>query len=154
LKKLDIHQIHHLGITMRTLFVTALAATLFMGGCATITRGSSQTWVVETEPSGAEVKLSTGQTCITPCSLNLKRKTAFTAEVVKPGFASKSAPVSSSMDGKGTLALFGNIIFGGVIGIGVDVVTGATNGLKPNPLKIDLRDDAAAAPAVSATQNQ
>ena len=142
-------------IYMRILLISALASTLVMGGCATITRGSSQTWVVESEPSGAEVKLSTGQTCVTPCSLNLKRKTPFTAELIKPGFEPKTAPVASGMDGKGTLALVGNVIFGGIIGIGVDLATGATNGLTPNPLKIDLQasGETSVEPAMSDAQN-
>ncbi len=123
---------------MRLLITIALCS-LILGGCATITRGSSQTWVVDSDPTGADVRLSTGQTCVTPCTLNLKRKTAFTAVISKPGYASVSAPVSSEMKGSGITAFVGNIIFGGLIGIGVDLATGATKSLEPNPLTVEFQ---------------
>jgi hypothetical protein len=41
-----------------------------------------------------------------------------------------------------------NVLIGGVIGIGVDAVTGASQDLKPNPLHVVLEPDTAApAPA-------
>ena len=125
---------------MRILIAIALSS-LVLGGCATITRGSSQTFVLDSDPTGADVRLSTGQTCITPCTLTLKRKTAFTAVLSKPGYASVNAPVTSKMKGNGITAFAGNIIFGGLIGMGVDLVTGATKSLEPNPLKVDFQAD-------------
>jgi hypothetical protein len=47
----------------RLLLIALLPLT---GACATITRGTSEAWTVTSDPSGADVKLSTGLKCITP----------------------------------------------------------------------------------------
>ena len=41
----------------------------------------------------------------------------------------------------------GNVLIGGIIGIGVDAATGATQDLKPNPLHVVLESDAPPPPA-------
>ena len=52
---------------LRALLLAASCAAL--AGCATVTRGTTTAFVVETIPSGAHVTLSTGQECsATPCT--------------------------------------------------------------------------------------
>jgi hypothetical protein len=46
----------------------------------------------------------------------------------------------------------GNVLFGGIIGAGVDAATGATKGLKPNPLNVKLIS--LVGPALSADHGQ
>lgn len=120
------------------LLILLAAATLLTQGCATITRGTSQGYVIESEPAGAQVTLSNGQTCTTPCALNLKRKHGFTATFKKDGFQTQQTNVVSQIADMGAAGMAGNVVFGGVIGVGVDALSGATNELVPNPLKITL----------------
>ena len=49
-----------------------------MSACATLTRGTTQQFVVETTPEGAAVKTSAGYNCpSTPCTFSVQRKDAF-----------------------------------------------------------------------------
>ena len=121
------------------------AAALSLSACATITRGSSQKFSVDTTPTQAAVKLSTGQTCVSPCQLNLKRKHGFTVTASKQGYENSSAIVDSRIRGGGVAGGAGNIIAGGLIGIAVDASSGAMNDLTPNPLHLNLKPVAVAA---------
>jgi hypothetical protein len=113
-------------------------ATLLLPACATITRGTKEQFVIESTPAKAEVALSTGQTCVTPCKLKLKRKDGFVATFTKAGYEPTKAEVQSKFSGGGAAAGAGNILVGGVIGAVVDGTNGSLNDLKPNPLKVTL----------------
>ena len=119
-----------------------------LSACATITRGTSQNFVIETDPAGAQIALSTGQTCISPCRLHLKRKTAFTVTATMEGYQDGHAQVRSRMHSGGGAALAGNAIFGGVIGGVVDATNGSLRDLRPNPLRITMARIGEAAGAV------
>ena len=45
------------------------------------------------------------------------------------------------MESDGTWMTAGNIIFGGIIGLGVDAVSGANMSLSPNPVEVNLECD-------------
>src|SRR5688572_25002990 len=92
------------------------AATLLLPACATITRGTEQKFAIESTPGEAQVALSTGQTCVTPCKLKLKRKPGFTATFTKPGYKTAEVQVKSKFSGGGAAAGAGNVLIGGVVG--------------------------------------
>ena len=125
------------------------AVALALPACATITRGTKETYVIETNPVGAQVALSTGQTCVSPCKLKLKRKDEFTAKITKEGYEPVEASVESKIQGGVAIGVAGNIIAGGLIGAVVDGNNGSMLDLTPNPLKVKLipLKDAVAAPA-------
>ncbi len=127
-----------------------LLASMMMSGCATITRGTSQAFTVESEPPGAQVALSTGQTCAaTPCVFaKVKREAEFSVTVSKPGFKSSTHEVTHQAAGAGAAGMAGNVLLGGLIGAAIDANSGATQQLTPNPLRVTL--DAEAAPALAA----
>ena len=115
-----------------------VVASLLLPACATVTRGTSQKYTIVSQPSGAEVKLSSGQTCITPCELKLKRRPGFTATVNKKGYKPSEVTVESKLAGGGAVAGAGNLLAGGLIGGIVDGSNGSMNNLTPNPLKVTL----------------
>jgi hypothetical protein len=123
---------------MRQIFV-ACALALALGGCATVTRGTDEMVQVHSDPQGAQVQTSLGFQCITPCTLNVPRKTEFTVTIAKPGYEPQTIPVLTRMGGGGAAGLAGNVLVGGAIGIGVDVATGATLEHYPNPVTATLR---------------
>jgi hypothetical protein len=134
------------------------AASLLLPACATVTRGTKETFNITTTPSDAQVSLSNGQTCVSPCKLKLKRKNGFTATVKKPGYQPEVATVESKFSGGGGAAAAGNILLGGIIGGVVDGSSGALNSFFPSKLDLILKPDmtqpasasqAAAQPAVS-----
>jgi hypothetical protein len=127
-------------MTLKSIQRAALVgmAALAAQGCATITRGTTEAWTVETDPIGAEVTLSSGETCTTPCTLTKKRKDAFMVTIEKDGYERVQTQIQSQVAGAGAAGMAGNVILGGVIGIGVDAASGATKELKPNPLVVKM----------------
>lgn len=109
-----------------------------MAGCATVTRGTTVSLQVESEPSGADIKLSTGQTGTTPSSFKVQRDESLTVTISKPGYETATVQVTSQIADAGAVGMAGNVVVGGIIGAGVDAVTGATKELKPNPVKVTL----------------
>lgn len=118
----------------------ALAATLALASCATITRGTTTAFVVETIPSGAYVRLSTGQECTsTPCTFaRINRESEFTVLIRKDGYQEVTANVSHATAGAGGAGMAGNVLVGGLIGMAIDANSGATQNLVPNPLVVHL----------------
>lgn len=116
-----------------------LAMVAILSGCATITRGTSEVLVVETEPPGAEVSVSpNGYRCTSPCSLEVKRKHNYHVDIRKDGYEPISTDVLSQIAGAGAAGMAGNVLIGGLIGAAIDAGSGATRELKPNPLKVKL----------------
>jgi hypothetical protein len=113
-------------------------AVLFNTGCASITRGTKDTLVVESDPAGADVKLSNGLSGKTPTSFKLPRKRDVVVTISKEGYETLSVNVTSQVSGGGAAGMAGNVIFGGLIGAAVDAGSGAMNDLKPNPVKVTL----------------
>jgi hypothetical protein len=122
-----------------TRLALAAAAMASLSACATITRGTSTTWDVQTLPSGAAVKTTHGYTCdATPCSLKMPRKSAFVATITKPGYKTVEATVGNRVSTGGGAAMAGNLLLGGIIGGGVDAGSGAMLDLRPDPLVVRL----------------
>ena len=119
------------------LLAGALAASL--GACATATRGTSQDWAVNTYPSGAAVTTSNGMQCpTTPCTLRMSRNSRFVATVSMPGYQTVQAQIDHRLSNGGAGAMAGNLLFGGIIGAGVDAASGANQDIRPNPLVLRL----------------
>jgi hypothetical protein len=99
-------------------------------------------WTVNTTPSGAAVKTSSGFSCdATPCTFRMPRKEQFDVTVTKAGYKTWTGHVGHHVAGAGGAGFLGNAIVGGIIGAGVDVSSGAMLDLAPNPLEITLEKD-------------
>ena len=133
--------------SLRIVCVLLLAA--LSGGCATVTRGTENTIGFDSKPSQAEVRTSNGLGCVTPCSLVVKRNEEFVATFSKPGYQSQQVEVKTQLAGAGAAGLAGNVLIGGLIGIGVDAVTGAANEHTPNPVSVVLEPLSRGAPPVA-----
>lgn len=126
---------------VRALVLAGVALTL--PACATITRGSSQEFTVQSQPPGATVRTSNGFECAsTPCTFRMQRKSAFTATFQLEGYATETRQVESKMAGAGAAGMAGNLLVGGIIGGVVDASSGAMNDLTPNPLLVVLQTPA------------
>ena len=138
--------------------IALAAAALTLPACATITRGTSTDFTVQSTPSGARVSTSTGFECdATPCTFRMPRKPGFVATVSMEGYVTQEITIDSRIGG-GAAGMAGNLLIGGVIGGAVDATSGAMNDLTPNPLVVELLTPAqdaerrrAAAAAVPAT---
>ncbi|WP_295525910.1 hypothetical protein [Novosphingobium sp. Chol11] len=128
---------------------TALVAAASLCACATITRGSKQKFAVTSEPSGADVKMTNGLSCTTPCKLKIDRKSDFVVNVTKAGFVPAEVRVQGKVKGGGVAAGLGNVLLGGVVGLGLDASTGANLNLTPNPVAVKLVAIAPPAPVAA-----
>jgi hypothetical protein len=136
---------------MKKLVLAALPLAMSVGACATVTRGMHEAFTVETEPSGATVETSNGLHCdATPCTFaRVERKAEFTVTITKPGYRTWTGNVTHHTAGAGAAGMAGNVLVGGLIGVGVDATSGATQDLTPNPLHVALETEATDAPAAA-----
>ena len=98
-------------------------------GCCTIISGSTQDIPISSTPPGATVTADDGTSITTPGTLVLKRKTAHTLVAEYPGHEQQQKKLKKKLNNW----VWGNILFGGIIGLAIDMVSGAVNELKPNP---------------------
>ena len=142
----------HARLAVQALTLAGLSVSL--PACATITRGTTQQFTVESSPPGARASTSNGFQCeATPCTFRMPRKDAFKVTISREGYVTQEHQIASGVSGGGTAGLAGNLIFGGVVGGVVDATSGAMNDLTPNPLIVTLTPaghEAAAAAAAAA----
>ncbi|MEO0372258.1 MAG: translation initiation factor 2 [Pseudomonadota bacterium] len=110
-----------------------VAATLVTSGCATVTRGTTDTVDFTSVPSGATATISLGTSCVTPCQMTIKRKENFTT-TFQSGAEKRIVNVTSRTAAEGVAVGAGNILAGGIIGVAVDAGSGATREHFPNPV--------------------
>ena len=120
------------------LSMIVLACCLVTGGCASITRGTTDALVITSEPSGASVRLSNGNSGVTPATFVLPRKHNTVVTIKKEGYEEVVVNVVSQVDAAGGAGMAGNVLLGGIIGAAVDASTGAMKSLKPNPVAVTL----------------
>jgi hypothetical protein len=108
-------------------------------GCAAIMNGSKQNLSFQTSPDAAQVEVIDGMgvsygTCITPCNLDLKRKKEYKVIFTKPGFGTVEMALERGTNGW----IWGNILLGGIIGLVVDLTSGAAYKLSPSDVSVTL----------------
>jgi hypothetical protein len=109
-----------------------------LGGCATITNGTTQKIPVSTTPDGATAKNQDGVSCITPCDLKLKRKQDHIITISKEGFEKQSVICKHVLISK--VAVVGYILIpGGLIGAVVDAANGSLYRLTPDGISLELK---------------
>jgi hypothetical protein len=128
---------------------------IVLSACATITRGTTEAFLVETVPSGASVTTSLGVMCEpTPCAIpKISREADFTVTIKKDGYKTTTHNVTHQMSGNGGAGMAGNVILGGGIGAILDANNGATQELVPNPLKVTLEKEDASENITPATDD-
>ena len=124
---------------MRRLLLSVALTTLC--ACATVVRGAKDTAKFESDPAGATVTVESISddklgpfTCVTPCELELKRKRDWNVVFTLDGFKPATGTLTPKVTGGGVASGVGNVLAGGIIGIGVDAGTGANLDLRPNPM--------------------
>jgi hypothetical protein len=131
-----------------------LAAGLAMAGCATVTRGTTDQITVTSQPSEAHVATTLSQACTTPCTFPVARKDEFVVTVSKDGYKPQEIPVKTQLAGAGAAGFAGNILLGGVVGMGVDAATGSTLEHVPNPINVVLQPTGASAGVTHAARHR
>lgn len=124
--------------------MTAVAVSVSLSACATVTKGSNDTVKLTSNPSEASVlfedtaeKLQP-QSCQTPCEIELNRKRTYKTTVSKENYENFVVMMEPKISTSGGTAFAGNLLVGGLIGAGVDAATGAAKDLTPNNLDVTL----------------
>ena len=110
-----------------------------LGGCSTIVNGSSQQISVQTpNANGAscELKSPDGQYFLTtPGTVTVaKSKHNLAVKCTKDGFSDGITTITSTFEGM----TLGNVLIGGVIGVGIDAASGAMNQY-PNSIQVQMQ---------------
>lgn len=139
---------------MKHLIVLALSVAALSSGCASIVNGHNQSLSVETRHQGqavadANCKLSNDKGVWylkTPGSTTVRR--SYENLAVSCEKLGLDAGLTNAKSSTKAMA-FGNILFGGIIGVGVDTVTGAAYDY-PDLITVEMTANPVAAPVVSA----
>src|SRR5450631_1131777 len=132
---------------IRLLIAAAIAAPCL--GCASVTRGTTENISIATTPAGATAEISgleNPMACVTPCVVQAKRNADITVTINKDGYEPQTIPLTKEIPGAGAAGFAGNILAGGLIGMGVDAATGAAQDHKPNPVIVTLQPLGSAPP--------
>jgi PEGA domain len=125
---------------IRLLLVAAIALPCL--GCASVTRGTTENISIATTPAGATAEISGLEiptACVTPCVVQAKRNADITVTINKDGYEPQIISLTKEIPGSGAAGFAGNILAGGLVGMGVDAVTGAAQDHKPNPVIVTLQ---------------
>ncbi len=133
---------------------TVAAIAVCAGACATITRGSVDQIQIQSSPPGVMARLSTGTVCMTPCTIPVGRKDEFSVMFQKEGFEDQVVEVKTAVQGAGGAGFAGNVLIGGLIGMGVDASTGAAYDHVPNPVSALMIPKAAPIPPPTASNSK
>lgn len=124
---------------MKTDFL--LLGLVILTGCATIVKGTSQTIAISTPPvAGANCKINNGDGLwyvITPGTVTVpKSNDALMMQCVKPDYAESNGAINAKVEPW----VLGNILIGGIIGLVVDIATGALH-TYPNDYALPMYAD-------------
>ena len=120
-------------------FLILFIAIIISSSCATIMLGTTQEVSISSNPSGAMVTNNGLQLGKTPVLADLKRKGNHNIKIELEGYQ----PYEVRLARKASGWVFGNIIFGGIPGLIVDVITGGMYVLKPEQVQAELRKSGA-----------
>jgi hypothetical protein len=128
---------------MRLQFLGILAGTLASTGCASIIHGTRQDVGISSSPTNAAVKVDGLIVGNTPVNAKLTRKDNHIVSIELAGYQPYETTFTRGVSGW----VWGNIAFGGLIGLAIDAIDGGMYKLTPEQLHADIR-----AQSVSVTQ--
>lgn len=129
----------------KLLCIVTVLGSLFIAACATIMNGDMVSVPVYTTPSSAKLVIN-GMEYTSPATVQAPRgKGNFKLHIEKDGYKPVDVLLTQSCDGW----LWGNVVFGGLIGLAVDFITGDAYDLDPEVVSQELQKDA----SISKTEN-
>jgi hypothetical protein len=130
---------------MRTplIILAVLGLPLFAGGCATLVGGgTNQAVTLQSTPAAANftIQSSSGLQMAqgtTPSTVSLPRKNEYQIVVELAGYQPQSTVLTKGINGW----IWGNLLFGWIIGFGVDFLTGSAYKLEPALVQVTMQND-------------
>ncbi len=124
----------------RSHVLVLMLAFLPLGGCATLVGGGShQTVAIESTPSQADftvtsadgLQVASGRT---PTTVRLPRKNEYQVRLDIDGYEPQALALTRGTNGW----IWGNLLFGWIVGFGVDFLTGSAYDLEPSLVQVSL----------------
>jgi hypothetical protein len=112
----------------------AVFAPALVAACATIMHGTSQQVGINSQPVGATVVVDSQTVGVTPVAAKLARKRIHRVTVTMPGYE----PFAMVTTRKTSGWVWGNIVFGGLIGLIVDASSGGLYDVRPEQVNAQL----------------
>lgn len=109
---------------------TAAVASVVIAACASIIHGTHEDVGISSTPSSAQVTIDGQVTGKTPVVAHLTRKENHIVRIEMPGYQPYEATITHSVSGW----VWGNIAFGGLIGLAVDAIDGGMYNLEPEQI--------------------
>jgi hypothetical protein len=123
---------------MKILFSLLLMTTILLviQSCGTIIQGTTQQVGISSSPTNANVAINGVNVGSTPVMIDLKRKDSHIVRITLDGYQIYETTLTRKVSGW----VWGNIVFGGLIGLVVDSSTGGMYKLTPEQIQAELRD--------------
>ena len=118
----------------KTIISCSFALTLLLSSCATIISGSKQNVKFSSDPSTATILIDEVEVGKTPFEIKLERKSEHRVMIKLEGYQNYETKLTKKFNGW----YLGNIIFGGLIGLIIDPITGAMYDLTPNEINAQM----------------
>lgn len=123
---------------MNKIFVLAFGLMVATSSCATILQSGPDRIPVRSEPEGATVLLNGMPVGTTPMMVEVNRADDCSIEIRKDGYQTFALSRDKVVSGW----VFGNILIGGVIGLGVDLITHNQGHYSDDPIFTNLQTKA------------
>jgi predicted small secreted protein len=104
----------------KLIVLLVLAVSIFLNGCATIMTGTSQPISINSNVNGAKVYVDGFLKGETPLSFDLSTRSHHTIKIEAEGYS----PYVEVVRKKASGWVWGNVFIGGLIGLGVDMISG------------------------------
>lgn len=118
------------------IFLVIVSMTAAQFGCASIVSGQSQKISVESVPPGAQVAVDGRPTGKTPLATKVSRNRNHEIRIALEGYDEESRVTYQGYN----YVTLGNILVGGIIGMVVDLATGAGYSVKPDRFVVTLTE--------------
>ena len=111
-----------------------ICSMLLLSSCATIMHGTKQSVGISSNPSNANVWLDRQYCGTTPLLVDMSRKDNHIVSLQLDGYQPYEVIFSRQLSGW----VFGNVVFGGIIGLAVDAISGGIYRLTPEQIEAQL----------------
>jgi hypothetical protein len=119
------------------LFLLQLSVLLSLTSCATVMHGTYQSVAISSNPSNAHVWVDQYYAGNTPIIVGMTRKDNHILRIQLDGYQPYDVIFSRQVSGW----VLGNIVFGGFIGLAVDVISGGIYKLTPDQVWAEMRSN-------------
>ena len=115
--------------------IFSILSIISLTSCATIVNGPTQAIGIASNPTNANVWIDQMYVGNTPMIVELTRRNNHVVSIELPGYLPYEAVFSRKLN----YWVFGNIVFGGFIGVAIDAISGGIYMLTPEQIQAEMR---------------